>query len=268
MRRVISTLTLCQHALTNSAEAAIVSSTVLVAWDISLPHTFVKHSHCIYFRVFAWLIFHTEFRDSTHRWYLVGLGVRACSCTPLGPARLSIRPICHTSTSLNNSHETKAIQVIVWQYGSADVSVWWNLIHPIALPCLRDPMGDIFATGLSGTIKSWHHVNTARQYSLIRKVRNFFFTTLIASLEVSKCISVSSMTSWCADKHSTLYSKMQGKYILLITIEWCSEIQENKFIECKFSLSVVLSSYQSCHISVYMRKDSVGLERGQKEKER
>lgn len=36
-----------------------------------------------------------------------------------------------------------------------------------------------FAPGLSGAIKSWHHVNTARQYSLTSNVRNFWFANRI-----------------------------------------------------------------------------------------
>lgn len=48
----------------------------------------------------------------------------------------------------------------------------YTLLPP--LPCLWDPVGDIFAPSLSGTIKiikiinnkCWHHVNTARQYSV------------------------------------------------------------------------------------------------------
>lgn len=182
---------------------------------VSLPHSFVFTATAFISGVFAGLIFHTVCGDSTHGdiylgWWLghVHVHLRDLLNHLFGPLTIPLLP-------LRNHVRQKLFRLLC---GRADVSVWWNLIHPIALPCLLDPVGDICTPGLSSAIKSWHHVNTDRQYSLTRKVRNSCFMSLITK-KVRQCV-LSSVTSWFEHTCLTLHGDMHGRYILLKTEYW------------------------------------------------
>lgn len=162
MRRVIATLMPCQYALW-----LILLKLPLSQAPYGIYYKFVTyfciHSCCLYFRSICRIDI-SQSSETAHRGDIyLGWGLE--------------RVLVHFRDLLNHRFGPITIPRPPWRAhmrqklfrllcGSADVSVWWNLIHPVALPCLWDPVGNIFTPGLSGTIKSWHHVNTARQYSL------------------------------------------------------------------------------------------------------